>query len=743
VSSWSTTSGGGSNPAAIPGASDVATFHATSVTTSQTIDTGNRSAQGLNFTSSQGTILRGTNTNTETLTLGSSGIAKSGTGAVQIGNVSGRPLRIALSANQTWSNNNNTGAITIGSANESVTSNAAGARTLTLGGTSTAANTVNSVISNGSGEVSVIKSGTGTWRLGAANTHTGDTTVNGGTLVLGDGAAIPSSGKLVISGGRVNPSGNTVTIGTLFFGGTQQAAGTWGSSSSTATNKNNTHFTGTGVVSVTAGPGSTLPGAGPLKLLFSSKQDLFNVLGEVDISVTPSGWINRNAPESPMNSRTLSPIRYPVACFPQGNGSWVVFSQQWETVTPAWPSTNRWSLMRGTTTDGVTFSNVETVIPATQGTWTNHLTIAYNPDAGEYMMLKMDIDPRGTSPNDSNGFVYHSWFSSDGRQWVKHTGNRPRGGIFYEADAVSSFWSPVLKRFVVVSKSIQPWPAKRIIDHAGQNRRVLMIRSSPDGRNWTPDGDLKNIYELNPASPDDPHPDAWYTVPDANDAPDLEFYSGTAFWYYDRAYMMVLNYAASPMFPGKHGEELDNEWWTSPDGLNWERPARDENAHAAFMDGKKRIDMPPLVIDGKLQWTLGRNENSTDVVIAGLPEDRISGASARVNGEFSTKLFKMPNGDLRLNAAVPSPDRPWVKRSPQPYLQIEVLNSQGSVISGFERDKFVIWDKTTSPTRNTQVDATDMPLVWNGKSARQLAGQNIRLRFYFGGSTVYAITTTN
>jgi hypothetical protein len=103
----------------------------------------------------------------------------------------------------------------------------------------------------------------------------------------------------------------------------------------------------------------------------------------------------------------------------------------------------------------------------------------------------------------------------------------------------------------------------------------------------------------------------------------------------------------------------------------------------------------------------------------------------------------MPNGDLRLNAAVPSPDRPWVKRSPQPYLQIEVLNSQGSVISGFERDKFVIWDKTTSPTRNTQVDATDMPLVWNGKSARQLAGQNIRLRFYFGGSTVYAITTTN
>jgi hypothetical protein len=363
------------------------------------------------------------------------------------------------------------------------------------------------------------------------------------------------------------------------------------------------------------------------------------------------------------------------------------------------------------------------------------------------MMLKMDIDPRGTSPNDSNGFIYHAWFSSDGRQWQRHSGNRPRGGIFYEGDAVSSFWSPVLKRFVVVSKSLQAWP-KRIKDHGrvtdgGIDRRVLMIRSSPDGRNWTPDGDLKNIYGLNPTKSDDHHPAEWYTVPDANDPPDLEFYSGTAFWYHDRAYMMVLNYAASLMFPGKHGEELDNEWWTSRDGLHWERPARGANAHAAFMDGKKRINTPPLIIGGKLQWQLGWNENGSDVVVAGLPEDRISGVSARANGEFSTRLFTMPDGELRLNAAVPSLDRPWVRRTPQPYLMVEVLNAQGNVIPGFEREKFVIWDGTTSNTRDSQVDTTDMLLAWSGVSARQLAGQDIRLRFYFSGSTVYAITATN
>jgi uncharacterized repeat protein (TIGR02543 family) len=72
---------------------------------------------------------------------------------------------------------------------------------------------------------------------------------------------------------------------------------------------------------------------------------------------------------------------------------------------------------------------------------------------------------------------------------------------------------------------------------------------------------------------------------------------------------------------------------------------------------------------------------------------------------------------------------------------VEVLNAQGNVIPGFEREKFVIWDGTTSNTRDTQVDTTDMPLAWNGVSARQLAGQDIRLRFYFGGSTVYAVTS--
>lgn len=477
-------------------------------------------------------------------------------------------------------------------------------------------------------------------------------------------------------------------------------------------------------------------GRRPFKLLFSGQQDLFDPWGQLQISVTPMDWIHKDPPGATNRlgpAVTKQPEQRLVGAFPLANGSWQVYRQEYTTLNTAWPGTASWKLVRGTTTDGVTFGKPETVIPATQGMWTRHLAMAYNPDSGEYLMLKLKVDPPGQRPNDSNGFAYHAWFSSNGRQWTKFSGTRRDGGLFYEGDAMTVFWSPVLKRFVLVSKSLQPWK-KRIVDHGGAKRRVLMIRTSPDGRQWTPSRDLTNIFGRNPSSPSDSHPQSWYVAPDRSDPPDLEFYSGNAFWYHDRAYMMVLNYAANRMFPGSHGEELDNEWWTSYDGLKWDRPARGVNALSAFMAAHKRHEMPPMVIGGKLLWLQqGR--------LVGLAEDRISGVSARANGEFTTKLFKMPDGDLLLNVAVPSLDRPWLRRSPQPYVMVEVRNSQGVVIPGFERAKCVIWDKSQGPTRNIQVDRLNLPLLWNGVSARQLAGQAIRLRFYFSGSTIYAVTS--
>jgi fibronectin-binding autotransporter adhesin len=106
----------------------------------------------------------------------------------------------------------------------------------------------------GAGILSVTKVGSGRWTVTGTNVYTGDTTVNGGVLVT-DGSAIPDAGKVVINGGKVEVGFGTEVVGTLFFGGTQKAAGTWGATGSGADNIDDAHFVGlNGVLSVTTGP---------------------------------------------------------------------------------------------------------------------------------------------------------------------------------------------------------------------------------------------------------------------------------------------------------------------------------------------------------------------------------------------------------------------------------------------------------------------------------------------------------
>jgi chondroitin AC lyase len=104
-----------------------------------------------------------------------------------------------------------------------------------------------------SGSSAITKTGAGTLKLTGANTYTGDTAVQAGTLSitnptlsLADGADV-----LLTTGTFFNLNFSaTDTIRSLFFDGVSQAVGTWGSLASTATNKSN-FFTGTGVLNVT------------------------------------------------------------------------------------------------------------------------------------------------------------------------------------------------------------------------------------------------------------------------------------------------------------------------------------------------------------------------------------------------------------------------------------------------------------------------------------------------------------
>lgn len=108
------------------------------------------------------------------------------------------------------------------------------------------------------------KSGTGTFTLTGANSYRGDTTVNGGTLVLGTANPGNNASTVAIAAGallKLDFTG-TDTVDKLFTGAVQQTAGTYGHSRSGANNGGkgvgalDAFFApGTGTLSVTSGPG--------------------------------------------------------------------------------------------------------------------------------------------------------------------------------------------------------------------------------------------------------------------------------------------------------------------------------------------------------------------------------------------------------------------------------------------------------------------------------------------------------
>jgi hypothetical protein len=446
-----------------------------------------------------------------------------------------------------------------------------------------------------------------------------------------------------------------------------------------------------------------------VKLLFSGPQDVTHTWGQLHFGATPMQKI-----------RSCKNPGFSLACcLPREDGSWEVYGQVFRR---GWEKSlvdqqHSWKLVRATTRDGSRFENLETVFEAEPGPWTIHLGLAYNPDAKEFLALKLRID--------DNGFAYRAFFSPDGRYWKEHTGNP----LFYDCDSLGLFWSPKAHRFICTNKTLQPFP-KHIRDHGGthpqnkndnlRDRRVQAIRSSRDGRSWEPSDSMMDVW--NRLGTYRQLPAKYMILPDSEDPPDMEFYRGIGFWYHDRSYMVVLNYAASPLLPNQHGPQLDTEWWVSRDGLRWERPFRGVNALGESFPGTASITHNPLVIGGMMLFHFGDQ-------LLGMKEDRISYVGARANAEFSTTAFAMPKADLCLNAAVPAPDRPFA--GAQAYVMVGVADEKGKVLPGWEPQKCIIRSQ----------DHVALPLRWQGKSARELAGRRIFLKFHLRSANVYAVTS--
>ena len=101
---------------------------------------------------------------------------------------------------------------------------------------------------------SVTKSSSGTWTLSGNNTYTGTTRVQAGTLAITRSNAIGGGPLDITTGGklRLDYIGTRQVSALTYNAGSAQVAGTYGSSLSSATNKDDTRFSGLGTITVGA-----------------------------------------------------------------------------------------------------------------------------------------------------------------------------------------------------------------------------------------------------------------------------------------------------------------------------------------------------------------------------------------------------------------------------------------------------------------------------------------------------------
>ena len=295
--------------------------------------------------------------------------------------------------------------------------------------------------------------------------------------------------------------------------------------------------------------------------------------------------------------------------------------------------------------------------------------------------------------------------------------------LYKGQDALHIAWNEPLQQFVNYQTTYQLYD-KRYPDNVSPTRRVLHIRTSPDGVNWTP-GDSFGV--------DGPYlSEDQLILPDNQDSEDTEFYKFAAidldeFW----AGIMV-KYVSKPQefpntSPWPHGSFLSYEWWISNDGIEWNRPFRNSSRLDNAPYELAYRFMQPMKIENELRW-VAENRVYT------LNRYRIFYTYSRANAEILTKPLQL-RVDTPIALMVDFFDRS-IDYSPnlgdalnQGYIMAELVDQAGQVIPGFERGKCTF---QASEERK-------LTLKWDNKSLPDNLDNPVQLRIFFRDARLYSV----
>jgi len=429
---------------------------------------------------------------------------------------------------------------------------------------------------------------------------------------------------------------------------------------------------------------------GNLLLLFAERDDVSDVFGNLSFGAAELEFVEETRGLPSMTTREA--LRRP-------DGSYVVYGYQARHNV----KDMTWRIFRARTYDGVAYDDVEAVYESERGHWYGSTEIVHNGGDGGFLCLKWGPG------HIQGGHAMWAFGSRDGAEW-RPLLDRP---VYHDHDAFSATWDPDGEQYVVFQATYQKHAAKPFQDNAGPDiRRVLSFRTSRDGVNWDPPGDITRLGQHVPTDR--------LMTPDENDPPELEFYRLTAFPHADRYLGMMLNYAPTPLTRG-HGPHLGGEWWLGSDFRTWRRSFRDVFAPGPAPD---IIMHPPITLRGRHLWVIHGK-------VYGVPENRLFYAASHASSAFTTRPFAAPQKRLFLNGEFPPSGRGFRGQS---YVMVEALDENGQAIEGYEKEKCLLRELSA---RQTLLWGTPPETV----STAPLAGREIRLRIHFRDARICSVGT--